>query len=211
MKFSNLAAAWVLAVLCGPAAAQTDAEGDAAAGQAQSAICAACHGPDGNSVMQQWPSLAGQHAGYLVRHMKLIQSDDRPVLEMTAIVANLTESDFRNLAAYYSAQARKVGVADEALVETGRRIYQAGNPETGVPACMGCHGPVGEGNPLADYPALAGQQPVYTAQMLTRFRSGEHWGEDDAPSLVMVGVAARLTDREIEAVSSYVHGLYRAE
>lgn len=211
MKFSYLAAALVLAALCDPAAAQAETQGDAAAGQAQSAVCAACHGPDGNSVVPQWPNLAGQHAGYFVRHMELIQSNARPVPEMTAIVANLTESDFRNLAAYFSSQAHKVGMTDKALVETGRRIYQAGNPETGVPACMACHGPIGEGNPLAGYPALAGQQPVYTAQMLTRYRSGEHWGEDDAPSLVMVGVAARLTDREIEAVASYVHGLYPAE
>lgn len=209
MKFSILAAAIAVGTFCAPAPAQ--AQGDASAGQAGSAVCSACHGADGNSIMAQWPSLAGQHAGYLERQLKLIQSNARPVPEMTALVANLSETDFSNLAAYYASRDRKIGVADEALVPTGRRIYQAGNPDTGVPACMACHGPVGEGNPLAGYPALAGQQPVYTARLLTRFRSGEHWGEDDAPSLVMVGVAARLTDAEIEAVASYIHGLAPAE
>lgn len=185
-------------------------EGDAAAGQAGSAVCAACHGADGNSIMPQWPSLAGQHAGYLARQVTLIQSGARPVPEMVALVAGLTESDIRNLAAYFSSQAARIGVTDESLVATGRRIYQAGNIETGVPACMACHGPIGEGNPLSGYPALAGQQPVYTASLLKRFRDGENWGEDDTPSQVMNGVAARLTDDEIEAVASYIHGLHKA-
>lgn len=211
MKFSFLALAITLTIVSAPVFAQSASDGDAAAGEAASAVCAACHGADGNSIMAQWPSIAGQHADYLERQLALIQSNARPVPEMTAIVANLSETDFSNLAAFYSAQARKIGSADEALVAAGRRVYQAGNPETGVPACMACHGPVGEGNPLAGYPALAGQQPVYTAQLLARFRDGEHWGEDDASSLVMVGVAARLSDSEIEAVSSYIHGLQPAE
>ncbi|MDX1556666.1 MAG: c-type cytochrome [Xanthomonadales bacterium] len=219
MKSTMLSAPWMVACLAAmglslvslPATAQSRGEGDAAAGQAGSAVCAACHGADGNSIMAQWPSLAGQHADYLVRQMSLIKSNARPVPEMTGIVANLTETDFRNLAAYFSSQNRKIGVADESLVSLGRRVYQAGNAETGVPACMACHGPVGEGNPLSGYPALAGQQPVYTAKMLTQFRSGDHWGEDDAPSLVMVGVAENLSDEEIEAVSSYIHGLMPAE
>lgn len=211
MKFTFLAVVLALAVGAAPLWAQTSEEGDASAGQAQSAVCAACHGADGNSIMAIWPSLAGQHAGYLERQMELIQSNARPVPEMTAIVSGLSDQDFRNLAAYYSSQERKIGVADELLVDVGRRIYQAGNEETNVPACMACHGPIGEGNPLSGYPALAGQQPDYTAKMLTGFRSGEHWGEEDAPSLVMVGVAGRLTDKEIEAVASYLHGLYKAE
>jgi cytochrome c553 len=91
----------------------------------------------------------------------------------------------------------------------GERIFRAGNAESGVPACMACHGPAGEGNPLAGYPALAGQHAVYTANMLNRFRAGENWGEGDA-SEVMNGSAARLTDDEIAAVASYIQGLYLA-
>ena len=77
---------------------------------------------------------------------------------------------------------------------------------------MACHGPAGEGNPLSGYPALAGQQAVYTSNLLTRFRSGENWGAEDAPSQVMTGAAAELSDEEIAAVASYIQGLYyRAE
>ena len=212
MKFSFLwaaIAATMTILMPMTALAQTDA--DVQAGQAQSAVCAACHGADGNSVVPQWPSIAGQHAAYLERQIELIKSNARQVPEMMAIVAGLSESDIRTLSAYFASQTRKIGVADPSKVDAGRRIYQAGNPETGVPACMACHGPVGEGNPLSGYPALSGQQSGSTAGMLNKFRDGTHWGEDDAPSLVMVGVAARMTDREIEAVSSYIQGLYPAE
>ncbi|HKJ17444.1 MAG TPA: c-type cytochrome [Xanthomonadales bacterium] len=211
MRFSFSLAASALLALSTTALAQTAPEGDAQAGQAGSAICSACHGADGNSMVPQWPNIAGQHEEYLVRQITLIKDNARPVPEMMAIVAGLSDSDIRNLAAYYSSQTPKVGVADEALVETGARVYKAGNADTGVPACMACHGPAGAGNPLAGYPMLAGQHSVYTASMLNRFRDGEHWGDGDASSMVMVGVANRLTDEEIEAVASYIQGLYKAE
>ena len=83
----------------------------------------------------------------------------------------------------------------------------AGQAKSAV--CAACHGPAGEGNPLAGYPALAGQHAVYSGNQLNRFRGGENWGDEDAPSQVMIGVAARLTDEEIEAVASYIQGLYR--
>lgn len=209
MKFSFIWAIIALAAM--PITTMAQSEADLQAGQVTSVICAACHGADGNSVVPQWPNLAGQHAAYLERQVQLIKSNARQVPEMMAIAAGLTDADIRNLAAYYASQTPEVGVADASMVDAGRRLYQAGNAETGVPACMACHGPVGEGNPLSGYPVLAGQKSVYTAGMLNKFRDGMHWGEDDSSSLVMVGVAARLTDREIEAVSSYIQGLYPAE
>jgi cytochrome c553 len=188
--------------------AQVQTGGDAAAGKSKAAICAACHGPDGNSMVPQWPKLAGQHAGYLERQTSLIKSGARPVPEMVGIVASMTEQDFADLAAFFASQKNNGGVADEALSNAGKELWRAGNVETGVPACMACHGPAGEGNPLAGYPALAGQHSVYTSNMLERFRAGENWGEKDASSRVMNGVAARLSDEEIAAVASFIQGLY---
>jgi cytochrome c553 len=205
---SLLRAAAILMVLC---SAQALAKGDAAAGQGKSAICAACHGVDGNSMVATWPKLAGQHEGYLTRQITLIKAGARPVPEMAGITPGLSEQDIEDLAAYFASQTGNGGVADESLVELGARIYRAGNADTGVPACMACHGPAGEGNPLSGYPALAGQHAVYTASMLTRFKGGENWGEKDASSKVMNGVAARLTADEIQAVSSYIEGLHLAE
>jgi cytochrome c553 len=184
------------------------AEGDASAGQTKTAICAACHGADGNSMVPNWPKLAGQHEQYLVRQVSLIQSGARAVPEMIGIVTSLSPQDIADIAAWYSKQAIVGGVADEAQIALGERIFRAGNMESGVPACMACHGPAGEGNPLAGYPALAGQHAVYTGNMLTRFRNGENWGEGDASSQVMNGVAAEMTDAEIAAVASYIQGLY---
>jgi cytochrome c553 len=189
---------------------QAVAQGDAAAGQAKSAICAACHGADGNSVVPNWPKLAGQHEQYLVRQVTLIKAGARPVPEMMGITPGLSEQDILDLAAWFSSQQNPGGVADESKVVLGERIYRAGNAESGVPACMACHGPAGEGNPLAGYPVLAGQHAVYSANMLTRFRAGEHWGDGDAPSKIMNGSASELTDEEIEAVTSYIQGLYFA-
>lgn len=186
------------------------AKGDTAAGQSKSAICAACHGMDGNSTVPTWPKLAGQHEQYLVRQALLIKSGARMVPEMAAIVPGLSEQDIEDISAYFAAQGNSGGVADQSLVELGERIFRAGNAESGVPACMACHGPAGEGNPLAGYPALAGQHAVYTAKMLTKFRNGENYGEKDSPSQIMNGSARELTDEEIQAVASYIQGLYLA-
>ena len=205
---SLLRAAIILMVLI---SAQAYAKGDAAAGQAKSAICAACHGVDGNSSVPTWPKLAGPHEQYLTRQARLIKSGARMVPEMAGITPGLSDQDIEDISAYFASQVNSGGVADESMIELGERIYRAGNADTGVPACMACHGPAGEGNPLSGYPALSGQHSVYVAKSLTRFRAGENWGEKDAPSQVMNGSAARLTDEEIQAVSSYIQGLHLAD
>ena len=205
---SLLRAAIILMVLI---SAQAYAKGDAAAGQAKSAICAACHGVDGNSSVPTWPKLAGQHEQYLTRQARLIKSGARTVPERAGLTPGLSDQEIEDISAYFASQVNSGGVADESMIELGERIYRAGNADTGVPACMACHGPAGEGNPLAGYPALSGQHSVYVAKALTRFRAGENWGEKDAPSQVMNGSAARLTDEEIQAVSSYIQGLHLAD
>jgi len=203
MKFLIRAAACLFLILSLPALA----DGDAAAGKDKAAVCAACRGPDGNSAVAMWPKLAGQHAGYLQRQLGLIQSGARPVPEMAGIAAGLSEQDMADLAAFFSSQATSPGVADPSMVDLGERIFRAGIAKREVPACMSCHGPAGEGNPLAGYPALAGQHATYTARMLTRFENGEHWGDD--ASRTMTEVADTLLASEIEALASYIQGLHQ--
>jgi len=185
--------------------------GDAGAGQAKAAVCAACHGMDGNSVVPNWPKLAGQHTAYLERQVGLIKSGNRPVPEMVGIIAGLTDEDIADVAAYFSSQAKAGGLADETLVKAGELLYRAGSADKNIPGCMSCHGPAGEGNPLAGYPSIAGQHAVYSEKMLKGFRAGSTWGEEDASSKIMVDVTNRLTDAEIQAVSSYIQGLHAAE
>jgi cytochrome c553 len=187
------------------------AAGDADAGQSKAVICAACHGADGNSVVPNWPKIAGQHSTYLERQLDLIKSGNREVPEMAGIVMGLSDQDMADVAAYFSKQDSGTGLTDEALRENGERLYRAGNSETDVPACMSCHGPAGKGNPLSGYPSLAGQHSVYTGKMLEGFRAGSTWGDDDTNSIIMTDVAKRLTDTEIKAVASYIQGLHLAD
>ena len=182
--------------------------GDADAGQGKAAVCAACHNVDGNSVVPTWPKIAGQHSNYLQRQLALIKSGERPVPEMAGIVISLNDQDMADIAAYYSSQKTSAGLTDEALRTKGEQLYRGGNPETDIPACMSCHGPAGEGNPLTEYPQIAGQHAVYSEKMLTGFRSGTTWG-DDASSEIMTEVTKRITDEEIKAVASYIQGLHR--
>lgn len=81
--------------------------GDAEAGKAKAATCAACHGVDGNSVNPQWPKLAGQHAAYLTIAMKAYKSGDRKNPMMSPMAAPLSDEDIENLAAFFSSQKQK--------------------------------------------------------------------------------------------------------
>lgn len=200
----------VMLLASAPLLVQAQIVGDPEAGQEKAAVCASCHGMDGNSQVSIWPKLAEQHAGYAARQSRLIREQKRNVPEMYPIVADLSDQDLADISAYYEQQALKPGVADEALVDTGEAIYQAGNPETGVPACAACHGPSGSGIKGAYYPRVGGQHADYTVKRLKDYRNGVTSGEDDPYSKIMVAVAENMTDEEIEAVSSYIEGLHTA-
>lgn len=167
-------------------------------------VCAACHGLDGNSPMPVNPSLAGQHPGYLYKQLTDFKAGRRKNAAMTAMVANLSNDDLRNLAAYFAAQKPMVGTAkDRALVAAGQKLYRGGNRETGVPACSGCHSPDGAGIP-AQYPRLAGQHGDYTLAQLQSFRNGDR---DNDPNAMMRMIAGRLSDKDMAAVAQYIAGL----
>jgi cytochrome c553 len=182
--------------------------GDAARGQEKAAVCAACHGMDGNSSNPEWPKLAGQHELYTARQLALYKSGERENAVMLGFAATLSAQDMRDLGAYFASQVVTPGVADEALVAKGQRVWRGGNPETGVPACMACHGPSGRGNPYSGYPKLKGQHADYTATMLRAFRDGLVLGKGQNANAVMAGVARMMSDEEIDAVSSFIEGLH---
>lgn len=183
--------------------------GDAELGKAKSAMCAACHGADGNSVNPVWPSLAGQHASFIARQLSLFKSGERKGTVMPGMVAGLSTEDMDNLGSYYASQKAKIGSADENLMAAGKALYQGGDSKMKIPACMACHGAAGEGNPLSGYPVLAGQHSAYVEQRLKAYRAGEVIAnEDDTNGKVMADVAQYLTDDQIKAVASYMQGLY---
>lgn len=87
-----------------PVRSQARSPGDAARGEARTAVCATCHGADGNSVIPANPKLAGQHATYLANALRDYKSGRRSNAVMTAMVATLSEQDIEDVAAYYAAQ-----------------------------------------------------------------------------------------------------------
>ena len=199
MKLKNLLVAFVSALFL-------LAAGDPKSGESEVAVCSACHGADGNSVVGLWPSLAGQNEKYLLKQLRLVKSGDRVIDSMVGLLDNLDDSDLEDISAFYASQKNKVGQVEESKLELGRKLYYAGNLEKGVPSCSACHSPRGLGNGPAAYPLLSGQQPDYVAKALKDYRSGARINED--PSKIMAAIAYKLDDTEIEALSSFVHGLY---
>ncbi|HEX5765616.1 MAG TPA: c-type cytochrome [Woeseiaceae bacterium] len=181
-------------------------EGSAEAGQARSVTCAACHGPDGNSVNPAWPSIAGQNAPYILKQLQAFKSGSRTDPLMTAQAMPLSEQEMRDLAVYYAGQtAAPKTVAAPESVNKGEALYQGGDAENSVAACLACHGPTGRGNPAAAYPMLKGQHAAYTATQLRNYATGQR--KSDGPTRVMRDIAARLEEDDILAVASYVQGL----
>ena len=187
-------------------AAGTALVGDAAAGQAKTAVCGACHGPDGNSMAPNFPKLAGQGDRYLLKQLHEIKDGKRQVLEMTGLLANLNDQDLADIAAYYSSQKGSVGAADPALVAQGEALFRGGNLEKGMPACIGCHSPDGQGLAAAGFPHLGGQHASYIETQLTDFREGDRTNDGD--SMIMRGIAAKMSNKDIKALASYIQGLH---
>ncbi|RLW71780.1 MAG: cytochrome c4 [gamma proteobacterium symbiont of Stewartia floridana] len=183
------------------------AAGNAEEGKNKSATCAGCHGAEGNSPLNPvWPKIAGQHPAYIEKQIKDFKANKRSDPMMTPMAMPLSDQDIADLAAYYSSQTVKTGVAAADKVEAGERLYRAGNANTGVAACMACHGPSGAGNPQANFPAIAGQHAAYVEKALKDFRAGNR--TNDA-SKMMQGVVERMTDAEIAEVAQYIQGLSR--
>ncbi|MFJ4375710.1 c-type cytochrome [Pseudomonas japonica] len=180
--------------------------GDAAAGQAKTAVCGACHSPDGNSMAPNFPKLAGQGERYLIKQLNDIKSGKRTVLEMTGLLTNLNDQDFADIAAYFASQKGSVGAADPALVERGRALFNGGDLQKGLPACTGCHSPNGAGLAAAGFPHLGGQHAQYIDKQLTDFREGNRVNDGDATT--MRTIASKLSNKDIQALASYIQGLH---
>jgi cytochrome c553 len=181
------------------------AQGDAAAGAGKVAVCAACHGADGNSDLGSNPKLAGQGERYTLKQLRDIKSGAREVALMTGLLDNRTDQDLMDIAAFYADQEITLQGADPDLVAMGQQIYRAGISDLGVAACSACHSPTGSGVAQAGFPALGGQHAEYIESQLKAFRSGAR--DNDGDSAPMRIVSERLTDREIEALASYISGL----
>ena len=180
--------------------------GNIQSGKEKAETCIACHGEDGNSVVGLWPSLAGQNINYLKKQLRLIQSGERPIPVMNGQLDGYDNQDLEDMAAYYASKKNKIGEASADLVEQGFKLYYAGSLEKGIPACTACHSPRGRGNSPAGYPLLSGQKTEYISKTLKDYRLGDR--QDSEQSEIMVSIAYKLDDKEIEALASFINGLY---
>lgn len=193
------------AVFLAPAHAETakaTAKPDLKKGEALAAVCAACHTFDGSRGTPANPILQGQHPEYLVKQLIEFKAGKRENAIMRGFASTLSEEDMRNVAAFYASKQAKPGFAQHKdLVALGERIWRGGLADRQIPACAGCHAPSGAGIP-SQYPRLAGQHAEYTQAQLIAFRGGVR--NNNAQ---MTGVAAKMSDKEIKAVSDYIAGL----
>ena len=194
----QLAAASAALVL---GAAATASAADAT--QLAATLCSPCHAADGNSVMPNFPKIAGQQADYLAKQLGDFLSGKRKSDAMAASLAAVKPGDFAALAAHYSAQKQTPGkVENAALAAAGQKLFKDGNETTGVPACAGCHLDNGMGNERN--PRIAGQHQTYAITEMMNFKTGARANDKGR---VMRVVAERLTEVEIKAVAEYMAGL----
>lgn len=204
-RIQILTVATAIALLAGVAGAK---EANIEAGkQLHQNVCLSCHGASGVSEVPEWPSLAGQHAGYIRYHLESFRAEERydPQGLMTPEAVDLSDADIRNLAAFFAQQERPPAQeVSKELAKRGKKIYHAGIRDKDVPSCTGCHGPQGEGIKGARYPLVAGQEQAYMVQAMKGFKSAER---DSDSNSEMRDIASRMSQDEIKAVAAYMSSL----
>ena len=190
--------------LCCTFAAHTN--GVYQAGQEKSIVCAACHGPKGVSVNPIWPSLAGQHATYLIKQLRNFKKNEgRANPTMAPFVAPLNEQDIADLAIFYAKQPQPEGITPKKYLSRGEQLYRGGDFTKQITACIACHGPKGTGNAQAGFPVLSGQHAAYSILQLQAFK--EHKRSNDLNS-IMRDISARMSNDDMAAVANYMAGLH---
>lgn len=203
------------------AAVEQARPGDPQRGATLAGACAACHGLDGNAEADPslYPRIAGQSERYIARQLALFKSGQRQNAIMAPYAEPLSAQDMRDLGAHFASQTSGAGLTDDAEVtegpyagmkfyEIGQKLFRGGDASRGIPACLACHGPAGQGNPGPAYPHVAGQQSWYTARRLQEYRAGTTQEQDRHLFDIMAEVARNLTDEEIQALASYMQGLH---
>jgi cytochrome c553 len=217
-RFSlSLAAAFVCMGLgiANSAIAADTVVGSAEAGATKAAVCTACHGVNGNSANPEWPNLAGQNAVYVREQLGMFKARKRINEIMFPIVKDMSDQDFADVAAFFAAQTPAGLEADPSYWKAGEALYKSGDVARNIPACTACHGPSGQGNSGAGYPALRAQHSVYTVKQLQDYLTKNRYRDaSDAAvvnqtrnSAMMTTIAARLSPEDIRNLASYLQGL----
>jgi len=186
--FRNTSAAALAAALCFSAGHRALA--------ADPQLCAACHGPEGNSVIPANPSIAAQPEQSISIQLFQFREGNRKDAQMTPMAANLSNKEMNELAAYFSKQkaAAPPHKTSPENALAGPKLAQQFN-------CVQCHGPALRGQ--QHIPRLAGQQYEYLLAQLRKFKAQTRADLDGN----MTSAAQPLTDKDIEILVDYAAGL----
>jgi cytochrome c553 len=159
-------------------------------------LCAACHGPEGNSIIPANPSLAAQPEQSISIQLFQFREGNRKDPQMTPMAANLSNKEMNELAAYFSKQkaAAPSHKTSPENAAAGAKLAQQFN-------CVQCHGPALRGQ--QHIPRLAGQQYEYLLAQLRKFKAQKRADLDGN----MTSAAEPLTDKDIEILVDYAAGL----
>lgn len=173
--------------------------------------CSICHGANGaGQALAGFPQLAGLNSDYMQKQLHDFTTPQRNNPIMTPIAKALTENEAMAVSGYFAAMpttAVTAPIENEALLQTGQRLAEEGNWTKDIPACFSCHGSSAEGIG-ADFPVLAGQHALYIEQQLNAWRSGQRSND---PNQLMIGIAERLSEAEIKAVSAFLANITTTE
>lgn len=205
------AALFLLAAPCalniGAAAAAEDMDpGKLIATQGNGAgalACITCHGADGKgNEAAGFPDIAGLNSGYLSKQLHDYASGQRKNPIMQPFASSLSEDDIQAVSAYYEGLEEQTSfVAHQTPVphHQGEWLAMRGDWSNDIPACNQCHGPNGMGVGHS-FPALAGQHKSYLKAQLNAWRGGSR---DNDPNNLMKGIAERLSEQQITAITEY--------
>jgi cytochrome c553 len=155
-------------------------------------LCASCHGEDGNSRMENIPSLAGQPEFFVTNQLFLMREGVRKVEAMAPFVKDLTDDEMQALAKHFAGLPPKASdeAIDQSLVKRGAELV----PQL---RCASCHRPDLAGQ--EQMPRVAKQRIDYLIHSLKEFRDNKRSGADTAMTAVVVGVS----DADLAALAHY--------
>ncbi|WP_371234522.1 cytochrome c [Pseudomonas sp. QE6] len=160
-------------------------------------VCASCHGAQGKSQNQNYPSLAGQSALYITTQLKNFSSGSRSNPYMSPMANTLSDADIKLLADYFAKQHPENNTTytpDPSAREKGKKLVENG-------ACVGCHGAQLMGHD--GFPRLAGQGFDYLLSQLNNFADGKR----SEPTGVMKSIASAASPEDRKAIASYLASL----
>ena len=166
-------------------------------------LCSSCHGENGIAIQKNWPNLNGQSANYIIKQLQDYQSGRRIHPLMQTYARLLSEQDMQELAQFYAKLPSQTSFK-KAIVP----IYQRGNHQKKIPACIACHGPQGNGNDDAKFPKLIGQNKQYLKQQLFAFK--KHLREND-PYHMMQDISQRMSKKDIHEMINCLGGEFEAK